>query len=92
MQTNDEMLWAIAKKRASFKKQLISYLLVCSFLWAVWLLSGREKDDFDSFPWPTWIMFWWGVGLAYHYANAYLFSRKDSVQQEYEKLKNQPKP
>jgi len=89
MQTNDEILWAIAKKRVSFKKQLISYLLVSSFLWMIWLISGREYNQFSSFPWPIWIMFWWGIGLAYSFADAYLINNRNAIQDEYNKLKNQ---
>ena len=89
METKDEILWQIARKRAGFKKHLISYVIVNCFLWAVWFASGREFDQYDYFPWPIWIMFWWGVGLVYNFADAYLFNNKNAIQQEYEKLKNQ---
>jgi hypothetical protein len=38
METIDEKeIWHIAKKRAKFKKGLVSYVLVNSFLWAIYL-------------------------------------------------------
>ncbi len=98
MQTNDEILWMIAKKRASFKKSLISYIIVCSFLWAVWFMSGRHESRFDGqfdhsdgfvFPWPIWVMLWWGVALVFCFVKAYVINGSDTVQKEYKKLKNQ---
>lgn len=91
MRTNDEILWHIAKKRAGFKKQLLSYVIVNCFLWGVWFLSGSPFTNFSfaSTPWPVWVMFWWGIGLAFSFANAYLVNTKDSIEHEFEKLKNQ---
>ena len=88
MQTNDQILWSIAKKRACFKKSLFSYLLICGFLWALWLITGRPAND-AIMPWPAWITFWWGVGIVWQYANAYLVYSKANIQSEYEKLKRQ---
>jgi hypothetical protein len=89
MEQNDEMLWAIAKKRAGFRKQLISYILVNSFMWGIWFMSGNRLILHNSFPWPAWIMFWWGIGLAFSFANAYLINNRGAVEQEYQKLKDQ---
>ncbi|MEO8173432.1 MAG: 2TM domain-containing protein [Sediminibacterium sp.] len=95
MQTNDEILWRIAKKRARFKKQLISYVLVSCFLWGIWFMSGSEINydsdfpGFPNFPWPAWIMFWWGIGLVFCFVNAYLVNTPNAVENEYQKLKNQ---
>ena len=92
MEQHDEMLWAIAKKRAGFRKQLISYILVSSFMWGIWFMSGNRinlPNSFPSFPLPAWIMFWWGIGLAFSFANAYLLNTHGAVEQEYQKLKNQ---
>jgi hypothetical protein len=89
MEQHDEMLWAIAKKRAGFRKQLISYILVSSFMWGIWFMSGNKVNLHSSFPWPAWVMFWWGIGLAFSFANAYLLNTGGAVEQEYQKLKNQ---
>ena len=92
----DPVLWEIAQKRAGFKKHLVSYLIVNAFLWAVWLFSSSDYGDFEMhnmrwahFPWPIWTTLGWGIGLAFHFAGAYVFPRSNSVETEYQKLKNQ---
>ena len=92
----DPVLWEIAQKRAAFKKHLVSYIIVNSFLWAIWLFSSSHYEDFNltnirwgHFPWPIWPTLGWGIGLAFHYSDAYLFPKANSVEKEYEKLKNQ---
>jgi hypothetical protein len=87
MEPKDEMLWQIAKKRAAFKRHLTSYVIVNAFLWAVWFLSTRTYMDNERFPWPIWVMVFWGIGLAFNYADAYLYNAKDAAEREYEKLK-----
>jgi hypothetical protein len=87
MRTNDEILWHIAKKRAAFKKQLVSYVIVNCFL------SGNQFSHvtfpFNATPWPVWVMFWWGIGLAFSFVSAYLVNTKESIETEFQKLKNQ---
>jgi hypothetical protein len=81
----DEELWAIARKRAAFRRHLVTYLLVNSFLWLIWAFTGGE--GYNSFlPWPIWPTLGWGVGLAFNYADAYMFHRENTVEQEYQKL------
>ncbi|MBL0254154.1 MAG: 2TM domain-containing protein [Chitinophagaceae bacterium] len=83
----DPELWEIAKKRASFKTHLITYVLVNAFLWAIWFFS-KDNVHAPGFPWPIWTTLGWGIGLAMHYASAYIFPRMHSVENEYNKLKN----
>ena len=93
----DPGLWEIAQKRASFKTHAVTYLIMNAFFWAVWFLSSNrnERDldivGLDHLPWPVWPMIGWGIGLAFHYAGAYIFPRSNSIESEYEKLKNQQK-
>lgn len=85
---NERLLWSIAKKRAKFKKSLITYLIINSFFWIIWFISG-DSYNYTSIPWPAWSCLGWGIGVAFQYADAYLFHDKiDSIQKEYEKLKN----
>ena len=92
----DPVLWEIAQKRANFKKHLITYVIMNSFFWAIWFVSsGRHQMDFNvnifswsHFPWPIWPMLGWGIGLAFSYADAYVFPKSNSIETEYEKLKN----
>ena len=83
----DEVLWGIAKKRAGFKSHLLSYVLVNIFLWSLWYFTGRHGRG--DFPWPMWVTLGWGIGLGFSYSGAYIFPKSNSVQREYEKLKNE---
>ena len=47
--------------------------------------------NWNHLPWPIWPMIGWGIGLAFHFAGAYIFPKANSVEREYEKLKNQQK-
>lgn len=88
----DEALWEIAKKRASFKSHLTIYLLVNVFLWGIWYFSDNTfSGNGDRYPWPIWTTLGWGVGLTFHFLGAYVFPRSNSVEREYEKLKQQTK-
>ena len=87
----DDRLWQMAKKRASFQRSLVSYFVVNAFLWFIWWYSAGRHGTGDKMPWPIWVMIGWGIGLIFQYLNAYGGSRKDLVDKEYEKLKNQNK-
>lgn len=87
--SKDETLWNIAKKRAKFKQSFIIYLLVNTFLWAIWYLSvyNYTLKGF-GFPWPMYATLGWGLGIAIQYADAYVFPKSNSTEREYEKLKS----
>ncbi len=92
-QRKDEALWAIAKKRAGFKNSLFAYVVINLFLWAIWYFTKQRPDfgdlsDFNPIPWPAWVSLGWGIGIAFQYADAYLFNKNNSVENEYQKLKN----
>lgn len=89
LNNKDDALWQIAKKRARFKKSFLTYTIINIFLWAVWFFSGRDfgSDHYD-WPWPLWVTIGWGIGIAFQYSDAYLFSNTNAVQKEYDKLKN----
>lgn len=83
----DKELWKKAEARASFKKHLVSYVVVNLFLFAIWLTSTRPTTHYY---WPLWPMLGWGVGLLMHYFGAFHADRIFSVENEYQKLKNKP--
>ena len=105
MEPINDPLWEIAKKRAKFKKQLTSYVLVNAFFWCIWLFQGHNQygqrqlnndyveEHFLDFhmPWPVLVMFFWGIGLVSAYLKAYHSNDIFSTEKEYEKLKNQDK-
>jgi hypothetical protein len=88
----DEELWKIAKKRAAFKKHLVTYLIVNGFLWALWYITAGRHTDLDDLylAWPIWSTLGWGIGLAFNYFNAYHdLDSSTAVQKEYDKLRNE---
>jgi hypothetical protein len=91
MEERDPKLWAIAKKRAGFKKQLFVYLVVNVFLWIVWWVTLGSNDRGGMVPWPIFPTLGWGIGIAFQYFDAYNKAGNSLVDKEYEKLKNQGK-
>ena len=87
MEVQQDPLWKVAKKRAGFKKHLALYVIVNSFLWAMWYFTERETP-----MWPIWTTLGWGIGLAFNFVDAYFLGDKDEMtRREYEKLKNSQK-
>ncbi|WP_026764989.1 2TM domain-containing protein [Sediminibacterium salmoneum] len=84
-ENKDEILWQIAKERVGFKWSLVSYIIVNLFLTGIWYNSSRDLGHF----WPIWPILGWGIGLAFQYAKAYHGNQINSVEKEYQKLKNQ---
>jgi transcriptional regulator with XRE-family HTH domain len=89
MESTDVQLWAIAKKRAKFKRGLGAYSVVIPFLWIIWYLTMPGEIKWNHIPWPIWPMLGWGLGLGIQYVNAYVIEVGSLEQGEYEKLKGQ---
>ena len=87
MESADQQLWLVAKRRAKFKRSLSAYVLVISFLWIIWFLTTPEFLPYERFPWPIWPMLGWGLGLGIQYLNAYVFEVDSLEQREYDKLR-----
>ena len=89
MENRDEKLWQIAKKRAGFKKQLGTYIVVNIFLWAIWWFKISPDNNYDSgIPWPAWVTLGWGFGIAWSYYKAYHDNGESDTMREYQKLKD----
>ena len=82
----DTQLWKIAERRVGFKKQLITYIGVNVFLWALWTLTSWSNGHF-VYPWPVWTTLGWGIGLMSQFLSLYVFDKGNSVEREYEKLR-----
>jgi len=83
----NEFLWRKARKRASFKMHLRTYLVVNAGLWLIYLVTFYPNVGRDGFPWPVFPMLGWGIGLATHYLSAYgNLDEKNLAEKEYEKL------
>lgn len=87
-ESRDPQLWEMAKRRASFKRHLTTYIIMSLFFWVLWSLTGSYQDE-EGLPWPVWPMLGWGIGVAFHYLNAYGSIMDGSVEREYQKLKDQ---
>jgi 2TM domain len=82
----DPKLWEIARKRASFKSNLFTYIVINIFLWVLWYFRS-DHDNHSGWPWPLWVTLGWGIGIAFHYYSAYVNPEVNSVEKEYDKLK-----
>lgn len=90
-QGRDPRLWDIAKKRASFKTHLTTYLVVNAFFWALWFLTGGKTYGNDGVPWPVWPALGWGIGLVFHYYGTCINHGHKAVEKEYNKPQNKYK-
>ena len=89
METEREKeLWKIAKKRVGFKRHLATYIVINTFLWLLWYFTDHKEEYEEAVPWPVFPMLGWGIGLMFSFLGAYVFVKQDSVEKEYEKLKN----
>ncbi|HNQ13008.1 MAG TPA: 2TM domain-containing protein [Bacteroidia bacterium] len=82
----DPVLWEMARQRASFKRHLFTYVVMISFFWVIYLMSGNYGNR--GIPWPVWAMVGWGIGLAFHFFKAYAGTPDHLAKKEYEKLKD----
>lgn len=90
-QGKDPELWEIAQKRASFKSHLLAYIIVNLFLWSLWYFTSNsqiQEEWRSAYPWPIWTTLGWGIGIVFHFAGAYIFPKTNSIEKEYQKLKN----
>jgi 2TM domain len=85
-----EIMYKEAKKRVEkkldFYKGLGSYVITVAFLWVLAILTGTGT-------WPIWVMFGWGIGLAFQFADAFVFQglcqtqRKTLIEEEMRRLR-----
>jgi hypothetical protein len=54
------------RKKRGLQAHALAYLMVNLFLIAVWAVS-----DFGGFFWPMFLLFGWGIGLAFHIWDVY---------------------
>ena len=85
-QGKDPQLWLIARKRASFKSHLVTYVIVNIGLWLIWYFTGSRIYGNSSIPWPAYTSFGWGIGIVAHYVGTYVITGANSIEREYDKL------
>jgi hypothetical protein len=87
----DPHLWSLAQKRVAFRNHLAVYVVMNLFFWALWFFTGAHMREGKILPWPVWPMLGWGIGIVFHFIGAYVNTGNNSLEREYEKLKNQNK-
>jgi hypothetical protein len=74
--------------RRGFWQDLVSYVIVNAALIGIWATTGA------GYFWPGWILFAWGIGLAFHAWNT--FGQKpitdEQIQREMDRLRTQQGP
>jgi hypothetical protein len=85
----DEHLWKIARKRANFKRSLLTYVVINLFLWGIWWFSSGREHGWLGIPWPVWVMLGWGIGIIMQYLDAYGGNKEDLAEREYNRLRQQ---
>ena len=84
----DHELWKLAKRRVSLKWHLAIYIAVNILAWLGWFIQFKEHES-HKIAWPVYCTLGWGIWLLMHYAGAYhAKSKTESIEKEYEKLKN----
>jgi hypothetical protein len=86
----DRDLWKLAKKRVGFRRHLATYIIINAFFWVIWFVTDHQSEDAENggIPWPIFPMIGWGIGVTFSFLNSYVYPKTDSIEKEYEKLKN----
>ena len=72
-----EAVKRINKKR-EFNTHLVSYILINLVVWAIWGVIFAASGVW--FPWPAFLTFGWGIGIAFHAWDVY--GRKPITEEE----------
>lgn len=65
------------KAKMGFYGHLASYVVVNGMLIGIYLLTAIAAGGL-YYPWFVWPMLGWGIGLAFHFLGAFVFSSADS--------------
>jgi hypothetical protein len=56
-------------KKGEFNAHLVSYTIINLVVWAVWGVIFATTGVW--FPWPAFVTFGWGIGVAFHAWDVY---------------------
>ena len=79
----DEQLKRMAKRRVEFRDHLFIYVIVNAVLIAINMLTVPQ------FWWFLFPLVFWGIGLIFHWREAYQGDEDSRVEREYQKLKSE---
>ena len=77
----DEELRKTAKNRVEFRDHALVYLIVNAILIVINVMFSPE------FYWFIIVLLFWGIGLLFHYREAYHGTEDMRIEREYQKLK-----
>jgi fatty acid desaturase len=90
-QMSEEQIYEQAKKRVEARRgffiHLIVYICVNIFLIIIWAFAAG-----GGFPWFIFPLVGWGIGLLFHYLEAFVFEGKSdraAIEKEVEKIKRE---
>jgi hypothetical protein len=81
MSREDERLMRKAKRRVEFKDHLVVYIIVNAFLLLINLLTVPQ------FLWVLFPVVFWGIGVFFHWREAYHGDEDERVEREYRRLR-----
>ncbi len=81
----DEHLRRMAKRRVEFRDHLLVYIIVNA------ILIGINMWTVPQFWWFLFPLVFWGIGVAFHWREAYHGDEEARVEREYRKLKSEVK-
>jgi uncharacterized ion transporter superfamily protein YfcC len=73
----EEAVKRLNKKR-EFNAHLVAYILINLVVWAIWGVIFAASGVW--FPWPAFVTFGWGIGVAFHAWDVY--GRKPITEEE----------
>jgi len=91
VQMSEEEIYREARKRVEAKKgffiHLTVYIIVNIMLVLIWAFPGG-----GGFPWFVFPLGGWGIGILFHFLEAFVFSRqtdweRKAIEKEVERLK-----
>jgi uncharacterized membrane protein YdbT with pleckstrin-like domain len=77
----DDSLRRMAKKRVEFRDHFMVYVIINAILFAINILTVPQ------FWWFLFPLVFWGIGVAFHWREAYHGDEDTRVEREYQKLK-----
>ena len=80
---NEEQLKRMAKKRVEFRDHLLIYVAINTVLIAINMLTVPQ------FWWFLFPLVFWGIGVAFHWRDAYQGDEEIRIEREYQKLKKE---
>ncbi|MBN2043359.1 MAG: 2TM domain-containing protein [Candidatus Aenigmarchaeota archaeon] len=77
----DSDIKEMAKKRVEFRDHLLVYVIVNAILIVI------NMTQVPGFWWSLFPLVFWGIGVFFHYREAYHGTQEMRIEQEYKKLK-----